>query len=488
MSELSRRGFLKLAAGGGAAAAVGFAGKTIEKLIPYVTPIAPSVPGVWSYYSTVCRECPAGCGMVVSHRDGRVTKCEGNPDHPVNRGALCARGQSAVQGLYDPDRIRGPLARTAAGQEAKPVSWDDAMAAIAGKIKGEGPRVSILSDLQTGALEEVITAFYGDVELDGRTGIAKHRRPAPDLLWYEPFNYEPLRRANEILFKMVDSDHHEDSCDHIPEYHLESCDFIISFAADFLETWISPVQFASQFAQAHGYRFPDNSSYGKGSVARFVYVGPRVSMTAANADQYIAVSPGKEAAVALAMMDSVARRVKSDKGDEAIDALLYSGYQPQPLPDGITAKQIDEWAEAFVSAKSSVALAGPVGSTGPAAVLTALAANLLNYAAGRIGQTVDYSRPHALSKTAPGKQVREMLERLTAKDVLIVHNGNPAYSMSGAADLIRRVGTVIYMGTLQDETAALAIGCCPSIPRWSPGAITTRKNLGDQVPSLGYTG
>ena len=441
MPELSRRGFLKLAAGGGAAAAVGFAGKTIEKLIPYVTPIAPSVPGVWSYYSTVCRECPAGCGMVVSHRDGRVTKAEGNPDHPVNRGALCARGQSAVQGLYDPDRIRGPLARSAAGQEAKPVSWDDAMAAIPRKIASSG-RLVVLSDLQTGALVEVMEQF-AKTDLQGA------------VLYYEAFNYEPLRRANESLFGNT----------FLPDHHLESCDFIISFAADFLETWISPVQFAGQFAQAHGYRFADNSSYGKGSVARFVYVGPRVSMTAANADQYIPVAPGREAIVALAMVESVAKKANNDKGREVLAALKENGCQLPPLPEGISPKQIDELAEAFLSVKASIALAGPAGATvdfaglnpvaGASALLTALAAGLLNYAAGRIGQTIDFSRWHALALANSTKQVMQALE-LKHNDVLIIHNANPAYSMSGAADLIRRAGTVVYMGTLQDETAALA--------------------------------
>jgi molybdopterin-containing oxidoreductase family iron-sulfur binding subunit len=474
MPELSRRGFLKLAAGGGAAAAVGFAGKTIEKLIPYVTPITPSVPGVWSYYSTVCRECPAGCGMVVSHRDGRVTKCEGNPDHPVNRGALCARGQSAVQGLYDPDRIRTPLARTAPGQEAKPVSWDDAMAAIAGKIKS-ADRVVVISDLQTGALAEVMEQFQRAANGSERSSSSAPGSKQDKVLYYEPFNYEPLRRANEILFgKAV-----------VPDHNLESCDFIISFAADFLETWISPVQYAGQFAQAHSYRFPDNSSYGKGSVARFVYVGPRVSMTAANADQYIPVSPGREAIIALAMVESVANKANTDKGREVQAALKTMGYQPQPLPEGITSKQIDELAEAFVSAKASVALAGPTGAMGSAATLTAMAAGLLNYAAGRIGQTVNLHRSHALSKTSTVKQVRETLNGLTSKDVLIVHNANPAYAMSGIADAIRRAGIVIYMGSLQDETAALAHWVLPIDSPLEAWGDYSPLSYGDRYPRFG---
>ncbi len=66
-------------------------------------------PGEWAFYATSCRECPAGCGMHLWYRDGRVTKAEGNPDSVINKGGLCARGQSSLQGLYDPGQIKKRL-------------------------------------------------------------------------------------------------------------------------------------------------------------------------------------------------------------------------------------------------------------------------------------------------------------------------------------------------------------------------------------------
>ena len=87
MAEMSRRDFLKFAAGS-AAVAADVSSKTVEKLIPYVVPPEEIRPGVWSLFATTCRECPAGCGMHLMYRDGRVTKAEPNPDHPVNRGGL----------------------------------------------------------------------------------------------------------------------------------------------------------------------------------------------------------------------------------------------------------------------------------------------------------------------------------------------------------------------------------------------------------------
>src|SRR3972149_2835356 len=111
---------------------VGCYSESIEKLIPYVVSPDNTVPGVSNYYATTCRECPAGCGLLVETRDGRAIKAEGNPDHPVNRGALCARGQAGVQGLYNPDRYRGPMLRE--GGTLVPTTWDRAIQALTTKL------------------------------------------------------------------------------------------------------------------------------------------------------------------------------------------------------------------------------------------------------------------------------------------------------------------------------------------------------------------
>src|SRR5882762_11764780 len=123
-----RREFLKVLGAGTAAtaAACTYAGpEETGKLIPYLISPDQTVPGVSTYYATLCRECSAGCGVIAETRDGRTIKLEGNPDHPVNRGALCARGQAALQGLYNPDRYRGPMARR--NGQLQSVTWDEAI-------------------------------------------------------------------------------------------------------------------------------------------------------------------------------------------------------------------------------------------------------------------------------------------------------------------------------------------------------------------------
>src|SRR5215210_7214160 len=130
---VKHREFLKvLGAAGAATAAVGCGTDHVERLIPYVISPDQTVPGVSTYYATTCRECPSACGVLAETRDGRAIKLEGNPEHPLNRGALCASGQAALQGLYNPDRFRGPMIRQ--GGNLVPAKWDAATQLLSQRI------------------------------------------------------------------------------------------------------------------------------------------------------------------------------------------------------------------------------------------------------------------------------------------------------------------------------------------------------------------
>src|SRR6266566_6113332 len=132
-SGVRRREFLKVVGASGAAVAtIGCTSEKVGKLIPYLVSPDQTVPGVSTYYATTCRECSAACGVIAETRDGRTIKLEGNPEHPVNRGALCARGQAALQGLYNPDRYRGPMARK--NGQLQNVSWDEALQLFSQKL------------------------------------------------------------------------------------------------------------------------------------------------------------------------------------------------------------------------------------------------------------------------------------------------------------------------------------------------------------------
>src|SRR5579871_3831732 len=155
-AELSRRGFLKAAAITGAAAACGEVPS--RQLMPYVVPDENVIPGVPTFYATACHECPAGCGVVARVREGRVIKLEGNPKDPIGQGALCARGQAALQGLYNPDRLAHPFVRGEDGRLRR-ISWDIASRALIGRLatvaKSGKDRVAYLGRPQGPTLDKL---------------------------------------------------------------------------------------------------------------------------------------------------------------------------------------------------------------------------------------------------------------------------------------------------------------------------------------------
>jgi len=412
--DVTRRDFLKIGADGAAFLAGGVGEKTVDKLIPYVIPPENIRPGEWTIYATTCRECPAGCGMYLRHRDGRVVNASGNPNHPVNKGGLCPRGQSAVQGLYDPDRLKKVLCGKCG------LEMDNAESAIkefAEDLKKYNGKIIIISDLQTGALYEVMESFLESFDSKGR------------LYLFEPFNYGPLREANKRLFGI----------DAIPAYHLEKSDFILSFSADFLESWVSNVQFAERFSQMRSF---DGQNMG-----RMTYIGPRFSMTAANADEFVRVPAGAELSIAIAILKVI---IEKGWARKPIAGKYESGNFPIPHD------KIVELAKRFVESKSSVALAGPVGASGAAAENLAMAVMLLNYVAGRIGQTVDFSQTHALSNTISNERLAQVLQGVTKEDALIINNVNLGYCIKDSAKYISAAGTAAYLGTMPDETSKLA--------------------------------
>jgi anaerobic selenocysteine-containing dehydrogenase/Fe-S-cluster-containing dehydrogenase component len=429
MVDISRRDFFRIAAGSGLATATQLGSKTVDKLIPYVIPPEKVRPGVWTIFATTCRECPAGCGMHLRHRDGRIVKAEGNPEHPVNRGALCARGQSALQGQYDPGRLKHIL-RPKENRTAP--NWAAVLTHIAEHLNQSEGRVAILSDLQTGTLAEVMQEFLKAFGSDR-------------LVFYEPFNYEPLRDAHRLLFGR----------DQIPNYKIDQCDFVLSLATDFLETWISPVEFARNFQHLRICR--------DGKIGRFAYLGPRLSMTAANADHFYPVSPSKLNLAALGILCSIIEKGWARGNVDSIKPLVKGlSSKTLSISSGVSLDGINQLARAFSQAKNSVALACPSGAAGPAARELAVIGALLNQAAGRVGTTVDFSRPHALSKTVKNSQMEHFLSGLTGKDLLIIHNANPVYSFPNAAEKIRKAEMVVYLGTMPDETAEIADWVLPT--------------------------
>src|SRR5918999_1379751 len=178
-STIDRRRFLTVlgTTGAGAVALSGCSTDKVERLIPYLVQAEDQVPGVATWYASSCTECPTGCGVHVRTREGRAVKLEGNPEHPVNQGKLCSRGQAGLQALYNPGRLKGPMARSANGQFQE-ITWDDAIARLADKLGPAGSKVAVISGAGRGTFSDLLGEWVG--ALGGQLGR------------YEAFASEPL--------------------------------------------------------------------------------------------------------------------------------------------------------------------------------------------------------------------------------------------------------------------------------------------------------
>jgi molybdopterin-containing oxidoreductase family iron-sulfur binding subunit len=383
---MKRRDFLKVmgVTGAGVAAAGCSTGK-VERLIPYVIPSEDIVPGTPTYYTTTCRECPAGCGIVVETHEGRATKVEGNPAHPISRGNTCARGQASVQGLYHPDRYQGPFVQSEQGLPGRNVGWGQAEQELAAQIRAAGPGGVVL-----------LTGNYGPTMSRLADDFARSvggRR----VVW------APLEDAPRDL-------------------DFADTDLLVAFGADFLETWGSPVDYAWQFAQMHGYR--------KGHRGKLVWVGPHRPLTGINADQWIAPKPGTEALVAMALSGAM---------DTA------SAAQQTGLP----AQVLERLAQEFRAA-------GPRAmALGPGAAVSGKNVSALQSAVDRLNGGRAASAPRA-----DFRPVLELVQQMKAGQVkvLLIDAPNPVYGMPGGvgfAAALAKVPVRVSFSSFPDETAQL---------------------------------
>jgi anaerobic selenocysteine-containing dehydrogenase/Fe-S-cluster-containing dehydrogenase component len=442
--KLSRRQFLKTAGLTGMAALLDGCTDTTRRLIPYIGAPEDIVPGEATWYATTCRECPAGCGILAKNCDGRVIKVEGNPLHPVNTGKLCARGQASVQGIYNPDRYQGPMMRGSDGRLV-PIPWKNAEKVLSDRLseiasKGHGQKVVFLTDLRTGVERDLIARWLSAV---GST------RP----IMFEPFGYEALRKANETVFGM----------DSIPTYHIEKADFLLSFGANFLETWISNVQFARQFSAFHEPK--------DGKKNPFVYVGPRLSLTAASADHWIMVPSGGESVVALGLLRLILEKglakgnlssAMADREKAALKAEV-APFTPRAVEEatGVKMAVLETLADRFARSERPLVLAEGMGYQDPKACETAVAANLLCSLFPGSRQAIDFSSPSAVSDVVKMDRMKSLTDAMLSGEVslLLIDRANPVFNLPASWQFekaIRTVPLVVSFSSFPDETAQFA--------------------------------
>jgi anaerobic selenocysteine-containing dehydrogenase len=272
--EITRRDFIKLMGGvSGVVAATSFGLNQMLAVPDILLEKAINGPGIETWASTICRQCPGGCGIQVRLIDGIPVYIKGNPIYPVNQGGMCPLGHGALEQLFNPDRIKEPMRRIGISGSGKwePISWDDALKSIAEKLsnlreEGKAHQVAFLGYDEQGLMKEFISRFMKS---------------------YGSPNYYQFHSAqgDTVPFQLTHG------IPRIPAYDFLNTKFVVSFGANFLEEGYAPVYYTKMYSSLR--------EISKQSRARFIQIESRMSLTAANADRWIPIRPGTYGALAL---------------------------------------------------------------------------------------------------------------------------------------------------------------------------------------------
>jgi anaerobic selenocysteine-containing dehydrogenase/Fe-S-cluster-containing dehydrogenase component len=456
--SVNRRTFLKVAGVAGLATGCSSPGVP-QRLVPYLDPPEDIIPGRPLFYRTACRECPAGCGVTARTREGRVVKLEGNPEDPIGRGTLCARGQAAVQGLYAPDRLRGPVRRGPEGK-SESVTWDAAIAALAGQLaKAPAGSVRLLSRSEPGSAGALQRSFLAAL------GASPEQRVVLD-----PFDPAPLRAAGGTLFGRPE----------LPTHDLASARTVISFGADFVETWLSPVEMARDFASGRGRVGPERT--------RLVWIGPRRSLTGASADIWLPARPGSEPWVALGLLRWLCDPSNRVGGLAAESGRLFDempGLDPAKVErrSGVSPSALARLGAELDRRRPSAVLGPGVLAAGAGVGVLALAVQLLNWVLGNVGKTVLYGLDPREDPPSPPSAFRSLIADMEAGGVaiLLVHHADPVGSLPtalGVASALARVPLVVSFSGWLDPTTLRAHLVLPDHhPLESFGDVSPRRGI-----------
>ena len=481
MGKFTRREFLTLmgiAAGGGALAyAPKVAVKAFEAAWGEDWVEVPKGPESW--VTSLCRQCPGGCGIRVRLIGDRPVKIEGNPFHPVNRGALCPKGQAGLMSLNDPDRIKGPLQRVGDRGAGKwqEITWDEAIKLV----------VNRLQEIKGKKLSHTLAVMDGDT-----SGLTK-------MLW-ERFlhqfgspNY--LNIPTGLDNGSVDAFYLMQGIKDRVVYDMEMANYIISFDSDLLQSFWSPVQVMN----AVGYM-----RRGKDVRGRIMQVESRFSTTAAKADEWIPIKPGTEGVLALGMANFMVKEGLYDKDfvgrhtfgfedwqdssgatRQGYKTLVLQNYSPSVVSEitGVPVESILRLAKGFATQGPALA----IGTRGD--IYQQMAVHALNALVGNIDKpggvltikkipATDLPMPEIDEAARRGLQMPSLanedntafpqgnytLTRFSESvlkgkpynlSTLFIYNSNPSFSMqhiSGFSEAMGKIPYVVSFSSYMDET------------------------------------
>lgn len=470
--DLKRRTFLKTAALAALSSTLPGCERAAHRVVPYLLPDEEIVPGVADWYASVCRECSAGCGVIVRAMEGRAKKIEGNPDHPVNHGKLCARGQASLQGLYNPDRLRGPFQREGRRGEGTfiPIEWEEGLRRCAQALQNRRVPPLMVTRPLSGTLAGLLSDFMDS--LGGK------------LYFYAPDAELPLHAAW----------HESVGSDEAPFYDLAQTDYLLSFGAPFLEHWLSPVSMGIAYGHMR---------QGRSTVrGRYIHIGPRMSMTAANADQWLPIRSGMEGMLALGIGQLLLDTHRAKSAGKALDPFhrFYGSVRLDEVENatGLPREVIVRLAHDFASARAPLAIGGGTScaqTNGTASLIAINGLNALVESLGResVAHGIRYGdRPDRSIPWLTERRVFELVEkqeRAGAGPVLLLYGCNPLFTMPPSVpikSLFERASFIVSFSSFLDEsteTAELLLPDRDALESWGDhGPETTTQAIGLSQP------
>lgn len=386
----NRRDFLKVFGFGITAATLAACVETpVRNAIPYVIKPENITPGVASWYASTCSACAAGCATLVKNRDGRPIKLEGNPNSPMNKGGLCSVGHGSLLSLYDSERLSGPMGK------GNPIDWSGLDNAISSEMQAlsEGGKVRFLtSTINSPTTLKLIGEFLAKFK------DAQH-------IMYDAISYSAIPKANKKSFdKEV-----------LPSYHFEKANVIVSFGADFLGTWISPVEYSGQFASR---RTPGET------MSKFIMFDDIMSLSGSNADLRVTVAASQQGLAVVNLYNAIAELAgKSGLGGAKLEV---AGNAIQ-----VAAKEL--WAN-----KGKALVVCGSNDTAVQEVVNGINLMLESY-----GSTIDLDNPSFQAMGDDEKLAGLFTEMSSGEvDALFVYNCNPVYDLPNGAQFKEFLGKV----------------------------------------------
>ncbi len=424
-----RRDFLKYLGFSTAAAAIAASCDTpVRKSVPFLQKPDDMIPGIANYYASTYINGGDVVPVVVKQRDGRPIKIEGNERSPITMGATSAQVQASVLDLYDVTRLRYPMQKD--GKDFKEVSTFDSLdKMVLPALTGTKPVVLLTSTINSPSTLQIISEF-------------KAKYPGSRHVQYDAVSYSGMLAANEACYGKRA----------IPSYHFDAAKVIVSLGADFLGTWLSPVEFSKQYA---GNRKIKGE---KPEMSRHIQFESMMSMTGSNADDRYTHKPSETGAIALALYAKL------------------GGAVTAPALNPELQKAVDKVAAELASRKGeSLVISGSND------VNIQIIVNAINEAINAGGKTINWAMTSNY-RNGNDVEMAKLVDDLNAGAVgaLLIYGANPVYNYPDAAKVKTGLAktTAISFNSTMDETTELCKYIVPA-HHWL-------ESWGDAEPKTGH--